>query len=76
MTDDSATPPAPGGLLETVRTLVGATATVNDQYGGIRIEIGDGEAFPWARVFDLLLDRQRRVWVRRGPGGTEILTQS
>lgn len=63
-------------LIETLVRMVGVTGTVQECYGGVRIEVADTEAFPWSNVLKELLNAKEEVWVRMCDAKIEIMSKS
>lgn len=63
-------------LIDTLVRMVGATGTVQECYGGIRIEVADPTAFPWGNVLQGLLNAKEEVWVRMHDAKIEIMSKS
>lgn len=64
------------GLVVGLEADVGASARVEDFYGGVRVVILDPATFPWRKVLEKLVERQHEVWIRKGKQGIEIISQA
>lgn len=62
-------------LFESLRTLIGRTARVEDCYGGIRIVVLDPAQFPWRAVLETLTEMRHEVWIRKQDTGLEIVSK-
>ena len=59
-------------VAESLKYLMGDTGGLQESMGGFRIEVYHTGAFPWARVFKILLDHNFRVYVTRRKADVRI----
>ena len=64
-----------GSLLEILKKKVGATARVDEDYGGYEITVKDIEKFPWYDVFSILLDSGFQIWVDKKNSHIQIMSK-
>ena len=63
-------------FIETLSRMVSVTGTVQECYGGVKIEVADPIAFPWGDVLKELLNAKEEVWVRMRNAKIEIMSKS
>jgi len=50
----------------TLKSKIGETGKVEEDYGGYEITVTDNENFPWHEVFLLLIDSGFQIWINKG----------
>ena len=55
-----------------LREAIKDTGKLEEQYGGFDILVLDKEKFPWAAVFELLIDSGFQIWIDKKNSHIEI----
>ena len=58
-------------LKETIRN----TGKIEEQYGGFDILVLDNKEFPWASVFEMLIDSGFQIWISKKSSHIEIISK-
>ncbi len=52
-------------MLDKLKSIIGDTGEVMEHYGGYKIHVKDEINFPWAKIFNFLLDLSFELWIVR-----------
>ena len=62
-------------MLQELVDAIGASGRVEEEYGGYQITIRDVEAFPWYKIFSMLLESSFEVWLEKTEGSLQIVSK-
>ncbi len=48
-----------------LKSKIGKTGKVEEDYGGYEITVTDNEKFPWYEIFSLLVDSGFQIWINK-----------
>ena len=58
-----------------LKSKVGKTGKIVEDYGGYEITVTDNEKFPWVEVFSLLVDSGFQVWINKKNSYIQIMSK-
>lgn len=52
-------------IYQKLKSLVGNTGKIEEEYGGFEITVLDNEKFPWDEAFSALIDSGFQIWINK-----------
>ena len=62
-------------IYQKLKSLVGNTGKIEEEYGGFEITVTDDENFPWKDVFLSLIDSGFQIWINKTDFHLQIMSK-
>ena len=62
-------------IYQKLKSAIGNTGKLEEEYGGFEITVIDNEKFPWNDVFSLLIDSGFQIWINKKNLHIQILSK-